>query len=118
MSTNEERVAAGFLPPTSSGQQALLVISPGVAVKDLNDLWGGVSGRWLSQSAYCTLRSEGGVSIVRFLLPGDTGGAAAGNSITIADGTTENFLVAPGYARLDYNIVGGALKFWKSSVSF
>jgi len=118
MSTNEERVAAGFLPPTLTGPQALFVVSPGTAVKELNDLWGGVSGRWASLSAYITLRSEGGVSIVRFLFPGEIGGAAAGNAITIADGTSENFLVAPGYARIDYNIVGGALKLWKSSISF
>ena len=119
MSTNEERVAAGFLPPTASGQQALLVIAPGAGVQDLNATWGGVSGRWVSQSAYLTLRSEGGaISIVRFLLPADVGGAAAGNAITIGDGTSENFLIAPGYARLDFNVVGGSLKIWKSSVSF
>ena len=116
--TNEQRAAAGFLPPTLSGQQALLVISPGVNVQDLNALWGGLRNRWLDQSAYITLRSEGGVSIVRFLFVGESGGAAAGNSITIADGTSENFLVSPNYARLDYNIVGGGLKVWKSSISF
>jgi|SRR6478736_8292853 len=116
--SNEERSAAGFLPPTLSGPQALLVISPGVSVQDLNALWGGMRDRWATQTAYCTIRSEGGVSIVRFIYPGESGGAAAGNAITIADGTSENFLVGPGYARLDYNIVGGALKLWQSSVRY
>ncbi len=114
----EERVAAGFLPPTLSGQQALLVIAPGVSVQDLNALWGGVQGRWSSLSAYITLRAEGGIAIVRFLFAGEVGGAAGGNAITLADGTSENFLVEPAYARLDYNQVGGALKIWKSSISF
>lgn len=116
--SNEERSAACFLPPTATGQQALLVVSPGTGVQDLNALWGGVRDRWATLSAYLTIRSEGGITIVRFIFPGESGGAAAGNAITIQDGTSENFLVSPGAARLDFNIAGGAMKCWKSSFSF
>ena len=116
--SNEERSAACFLPPTATGQQALLVVAPGVGVQDLNALWGGTRDRWAISTAYVTIRSEGGLTIVRFLFAGETGGASAGNAITIADGTSENFLVAPGTARLDFNIAGGSMKLWKSSISF
>lgn len=116
--SNEERSAACFLPPTATGQQALLVVAPGTGVQDLNALWGGTRDRWASATAYVTIRSEGGITIVRFLFAGETGGAAAGNAITIADGTSENFLVSPGTARLDFNVAGGAMKLWKSSIGF
>lgn len=116
--SQEERAAAGFLGPTATGDQALLAISPATGTQDLNALWGGVRNRWAERAAYITLRSEGGTSIVRFLLAGETGGlASASNAITIADGTSENFLISPLWARLDFNIVGGLLKLWKSSIS-
>lgn len=116
--SNEERSAACFLPPTLSGDQALLVLSPGTGVQDLNALWGGVRDRWRNLGAWLTLRSEGGVCIVRCLFSGEIGGASAGNAITIADGTSENFLVYPSVARVDYNVAtGAALKLWKSSIS-
>lgn len=113
----EERSAACFLAPTLSGQQALLAVPPGAGVQDLNALWGGVRDRWVFGAAWLTLRSEGGVSIVRFLMAGEAGGASASNAVTIADGTSENWLVYPTVSRLDFSIVGGALKLWKSSNS-
>lgn len=115
---NEERAAACFLPPTATGQQALLVVAPGTGVQDLNALWGGTRDRWATQTAYVTIRSEGGISIVRFLFAGESAGAAAGTAITIIDGSSENFLVSPGTARLDFNIAGGAMKLWKSSIGY
>lgn len=116
--SNEERSAACFLPPTATGQQALLVVSAGTGVQDLNALWGGVRDRWATSAAYLTIRSEGGLAIVRFLFAGESGGASASNAITIADGTSENFLVYPLTYRLDFNVAGGAMKIWKSSFSF
>lgn len=109
--------AMAVLAPTLSGDQAILPISPGSNVQDLNALWGGVRDRWRDKNAYITIFSEGGLSIVRFLMAGETGGVSAANGIQIPDGGRLDWVVSPAVARLDYNVSAGFMKVYKSSNS-
>jgi len=109
--------AMAVLAPTLSGDQAILPIAAGAGIQDLNALWGGVRDRWRDKTAYLTLLSEGGISIVRFLAPGEAGGVTAANGISIPDGGRLDVVVGPSSSRLDYNITAGFLKAIKSSTS-
>lgn len=109
--------AMAVLAPTATGDQAILPIAAGTNVQDLNALWGGVRDRWRDKVAYVSLISESGVSVVRFLGPGEVGGVTAANGITIPDGGRLDYVVGPHTSRLDYTILAGFLKVYKSSSS-
>jgi len=109
--------AMAVLAPTATGEQAILPVAAGAGVQDLNALWGGVRDRWRDKVAYVSLVSEGGISVVRFLSPGEPGGVSAANGITIPDGGRLDYVVGPYTSRLDYSVAGGFLKLHKSSNS-
>lgn len=109
--------AMAVLAPTATGDQAILPLAAGTSVQDLNALWGGVRDRWREKVAWLTLLSEGGISIIRFLAPGEAAGVSAANGISIPDGGRFECLVSPGFSRLDYTVSAGFLKVIKTSTS-